>query len=47
MEKTEAIVIRELGGPEVLKLETVDLPDPGEGEVQVEHRAIGLNFVVV
>ena len=47
MEKTEAIVIRELGGPEVLKLETVDLPDPGEGEVQVEHRAIGLNFIDV
>ena len=29
MQKTEAIVIRSLGGPEVLKLETVDLPPPG------------------
>ncbi len=47
MEKTEAIVIRELGGPEVLKLETVDLPEPGPGEVQVEHKAIGLNFIDV
>lgn len=47
MEKTEAIVIRELGGPEVLKLETIDLAAPGEGEVQVEHKAIGLNFIDV
>ncbi|MBB4064813.1 quinone oxidoreductase family protein [Gellertiella hungarica] len=47
MEKTEAILIRELGGPEVLKLETVDLPEPGPGEAQVEHRAIGLNFIDV
>lgn len=47
MEKTEAILIRSLGGPEVLKLETVDLPEPGAGEVQVEHRAIGLNFIDV
>lgn len=47
MEKTEAIVIRELGGPDVLKLETIDLAAPGEGEVQVEHKAIGLNFIDV
>jgi len=32
------------GGPEVMKLETVDLPDPGPGEVQIRQTAIGLNF---
>ena len=32
------------GGPEVLKLETIDLPDPGPGEVQVRQSAVGLNF---
>jgi NADPH2:quinone reductase len=29
----------------VLKYEDVDLPDPAPGEVQVEHAAIGVNFV--
>jgi NADPH:quinone reductase len=47
MEKTEAIVIRELGGPEVLKLETVDLPAPASGEVRIRQAAIGLNFIDV
>lgn len=47
MQKTEAIVVRELGGPEVLKLETVDLPAPGPGEVQIRQAAIGLNFIDV
>jgi NADPH2:quinone reductase len=32
------------GGPEVLRLETVDLSDPGAGEVQLRQTAIGLNF---
>lgn len=33
----------ETGGPEVLKLEEVDLPAPGPGEVQLRIRALGLN----
>lgn len=32
------------GGPEVLKLEELDLPEPGAGEVRIRHTAIGLNF---
>lgn len=32
------------GGPDALKLETIDLAEPGPGEVQVRHTAIGLNF---
>ena len=33
----------ELGGPEVLLIEDVDVPAPGRGEVQVRVKAIGLN----
>ena len=43
--KTRAIRIHEHGGPEVLKFESVDLPEPGEGEARVRHTAIGLNFI--
>lgn len=41
----KAIRIRKTGGPEVMKLEDVDLPSPGEGEVRIRHKAIGLNFI--
>lgn len=47
MTKTDVVMIRELGGPEVLRYETVDLPDPGPGEVQIRQAAIGLNFIDV
>ena len=40
-----AIRIYETGGPEVMKLEQVELPAPGKNEVQVRHTAIGLNFI--
>src|SRR5271170_7504764 len=33
----------ETGGPEVLKLEELDVPAPGNGEVQISIKAIGLN----
>jgi NADPH:quinone reductase len=41
----KAIRIHETGGPEVMKLEEVELQDPGKGEVRVRHTAIGLNFI--
>ena len=44
---TKAIVIRSLGGPEVLKLEDVPLGAPGPGEVQIRQAAVGLNFIDV
>jgi NADPH2:quinone reductase len=44
---TKAIVIRSLGGPEVLKLEDVALAAPGPGEVQIRQAAVGLNFIDV
>lgn len=33
----------ELGGPEVLRVEEVDVPPPGKGEVQISIKALGLN----
>src|SRR4051794_9734979 len=39
-----AIVCRELGPPEKLRLVSVDRPPIGEGEVRVKIRAAGINF---
>lgn len=46
---TKANVVRfaQPGGPEVLKLEAVDLPDPGAGEVLIRQEALGLNYMDV
>ncbi len=44
MTKARAIRIHSHGGPEVLTAETIDLPDPGAGEVLIRHTAIGVNF---
>jgi NADPH:quinone reductase-like Zn-dependent oxidoreductase len=35
----------EYGGPQVLKVGTEELPEPGEGEVRVEFRAVSVNPV--
>ncbi len=42
-----AIRIHQTGGPEVMKLEDVELGAPGEGQAQVRHHAIGVNFLDV
>lgn len=44
---THAIVVAEYGGPEVMHLREVPLPDPGPGQVQIRHTAIGVNFIDV
>src|SRR5262245_51544093 len=33
----------ETGEPEVLKIEHLDVPPPGKGEVQISVKALGLN----
>jgi len=43
--KIRAVCISEYGGPEVMKLEQVDLPDPAPGQVQVRLRACGVNYI--
>ena len=44
---SRAIRIHEAGGAEVLRLEDVPVEEPGAGEVQLRHTAIGLNFIDV
>jgi NADPH:quinone reductase-like Zn-dependent oxidoreductase len=42
--KTATIVrFHQIGGPEVLKLDELPLPEPGAGEVRLRVKAIGLN----
>ncbi|PSS33197.1 2-haloacrylate reductase [Actinidia chinensis var. chinensis] len=41
----KAIRVHELGGPEVLKWEDVEIGEPKEGEIRVKNKAIGLNFI--
>jgi NADPH2:quinone reductase len=40
----KAIRFYEPGGPDVLRLEELPVGEPGEGQVRVRHRAVGLNF---
>ena len=44
---TRAIRFESFGGPEVLQYREVEVPEPGEGEARVAHRAIGVNFIDV
>ena len=39
------MVLREHGGPEVLKLEQLPIPEPGPGEVRVRIRAVAVNHL--
>lgn len=41
----QAARIYETGGPEVLKLETLDSATPGPGQVRLQQKFIGLNFI--
>src|SRR5947209_11103644 len=38
-----AVVVHETGGPEVLKLEQVDPPEPGDGELLIRVHAASVN----
>ncbi len=42
-----AIRIHQPGGPEVMRLEEVELPPPGKGEVRLRQHAIGVNYMDV
>ena len=41
----QAIRFHETGGPEVLRLENVEVADPGPGQARVRHSFIGVNFI--
>ncbi|GJN09404.1 hypothetical protein PR202_ga27407 [Eleusine coracana subsp. coracana] len=44
-EMVKAIRIHELGGPEVMKWEEVQVGEPKEGEIRIRTTAIGVNFI--
>ena len=45
--QTTLVRFHQPGGPEVLKLETVEVVAPGAGEALIRHTAIGLNYMDV
>ena len=41
----KSVKVTNTGGPETLELENITLDKPIEGEVQIEHVSIGLNYI--
>lgn len=39
----KAVRFYEYGGPEVLKVEDIDLPEPGLGQIRIAVKAAGIN----
>ena len=39
----KVVRVQAAGGPEVLKIEELPLPQPGQGELRLKVHAIGLN----
>src|SRR5215210_5778050 len=44
MARMKAIMVEEFGEPEVLRCTDVERPSPGEGEVLLEVRSVGVNY---
>ncbi len=44
---TGAIRVHEVGGPEVMRYEEVEVGAPGPGQVRIRQTAVGLNFIDV
>ncbi|MFQ5892999.1 MAG: quinone oxidoreductase [Nitrospinota bacterium] len=42
-----AIHVHEYGGPEVLRLDELPVPEPGEGEARLAVEAVGVNYIDV
>src|SRR6478672_9603009 len=42
---SKAIRLHETGGPEVMKLETVEVGEPGPGQARVRHSHVAVNFI--
>lgn len=45
--ETNAVVVKQYGGPEVMQWTRVPVPPPGPGEATIRHAAIGVNFIDV
>jgi len=44
---SKAVIIEKNGGPEELKVVDVTVGAPGEGEIKIAHKAVGLNYIDV
>ena len=44
---TNAIRVHQVGGPDAMQWEPVELGDPGPGQVRLRHQAVGLNYIDV
>jgi len=42
---TKAIRFHKTGGPEVLQMDDIAVPEPGPNQARVRHKAIGVNFI--
>ncbi len=42
---SRSVIIVQYGGPEVLRLVTTPVGEPGPGEIRIRHQACGLNFI--
>src|SRR5882672_6570875 len=40
-----AVRVHKHGGPEVLTLDDIEVPAPGQGQVKLKQHAIGVNFI--
>ena len=45
MSTTRAIRLHAIGGPDVLRLESVEVGEPGPGQARVRHTGIAVNFI--
>ena len=45
--KTRGMRVHQHGGPEALRWEDYELPEPGPGQVLLRHTAVGLNYIDV
>ena len=42
-----SIIVYENGGPEVMNWTEISLQNPGKGEVRIDQKKVGLNFIDV
>jgi NADPH2:quinone reductase len=43
--KTQSVQIERHGGPEVMRIVEIEVPDPGPNQVRVKQQAAGLNYI--
>ena len=44
---TRVVKIEKTGGPEVLEIKNIQIPEPGPDQVLIETKAIGLNYILI